>query len=368
MGLFSDRLVEDMQRLPGAPHSFLQQVCAAQGGRQRSALDSLLEAAGPALAERAHERLTSLDNRRFFQGYAELAVASFLARGRLRVQEVVQPGAYLRASTLSGQQLNLAVMSFIHKGRLVPDRATVDRLLAALNRVGSKQRMVVVVHGRLPSDFDSEEVRRAVDSWLSEVERGTWEGRYATFIDEAAGIHLEFGLTGRTTRRGSRVCLKLGPFTGPASLAAVEPRVLAELDRYRLGAHSGEPLMLVCAADQPWLISRGYMRDFLYGLPRSIEGYRDRDSHDVELLYSGERSSTLFRDPLFADLCGILWMGRDGQDPTRAHARFYLNPWAREPIDPELLPACATLALSRWRDDSAVLRWRSAGETRVSLL
>jgi hypothetical protein len=357
MSLFSDRLVEDMRRLPGGQHSFLHQLCGPRSGRHRSAVESLVESAAAPLAERARPMLTSLDNRRFFQGWSELATAALLSRGRLRVHDVVQPGAYLLAHTIGGEPVYVAVLSFIHKARPVADRASLARLVAALDRVGSRQRLVVVVHGRLPHDFDTEEIRRAVDTWLGEVERGQWQGRYATFIDDKRGIHLEFGLTGRTSARGPRVCMSMGPFNGPASLAAAEPRVLSELERYHLGPLAGKPLLLVCASDQPWGISPGYMRDFLYGAPRSMEGYRDGPKSDIELVYGATPAPTIFRDPVYSDLCGVLWLGRRAEEPSTADLTGYLNPWARHGFEPDLLPSCPVLATHRWQDSQPVLRW-----------
>jgi len=369
MSLFSDRLVEDMRRLPGGQHSFLHQLCGPRAGRHRSAIETLVETAAAPLAERARPLLTSLDNRRFFQGWAELATAAALARGRMRVHDVVQPGSYLRAQTLAGEPVNIAVLSYIHKARPEADRASVDRLVAALNRVGSRQRLMVVVHGRLPHDFDVEEIRRAVDTWLGEVERGQWQGRYATFIDEGRGIHLEFGLTGRTSRTGPRVCFSMGPFPGPASLAAAESRILGELERYTLGPNGGTPLLLVCASDQPWAVSPGYMRDFLYGPPCCMEGYRDGDTSNIELYFDDQPAPTLFRDPVYSELCGVLWLSRHSDDPTAVQLRAFMNPWARTPLEQDLLPGCPVLGLHRWQDNQAVLRWSgSRSQQRVSLI
>jgi hypothetical protein len=357
MSLFSDRLMEDIRRLNSGQHSFLHQLCGPRYGRHRSAIEALVDGAAAPLSERARPMLTSLDNRRFFQAWAELATATALERGQLRVQGLAQPGMYLQAATVGGETVHVAVISFINKGRKGPDLATVRRLEAALDRVGSRQRLMVAVHGRLPHDFDVEEVRRAVDTWLGEVERGHWEGRYATFIDETRGIHLEFGLTGRTSRSGPRVCLSVGPFLAPASLAAAEPRILAELGRYSIGPHSGTPLLIACVSDQSWSITDGYMRDFLYGSPRSMEGYRDGERSDIELCFGGRPTPSLFRDPVYSDLSGVLWVGRRAEEPASVQIRAFLNPWARSRLEVDALPSCPVLGLHRWQDDQAVLRW-----------
>jgi hypothetical protein len=364
MGLFSDRLVEDMRRLPGGEHTFLRQVCAVHAGRQRSALETMVEVLPPPLMARAQASMTSLDNRKFFQGYAEVAAASFLGRGRLRVHDLREPGGYLEARSWTGWGVNVAVLSFIHKGRAGPDRATVRRLVAALDRVGSRQRLAVIVHSRLPEDFDTEEVRRAVDTWLSEVERGMWQGRYATFIDEKRGIHLEFGLTGRISRKGSRVCFVLGPFGGPGALAVIEPRLLTELNRYHLSPRSGEPLLLFCVGDRPWSLGLGTLRDFLLGRPRSTTWDQEGDVGTVEMSFDETSGASLFADPVYSDLTGVVWLGRDGDDPTRVRAEAYLNPWARKPLDPDLLPAVPMLVPVERQGQK--VRVRRRGERRAA--
>jgi len=369
MGLFSERLVEDVRRLPGAEHSFLRQLCGVRAGRYRNAIEALVEDLCAAQLARAQEQLTSLDNRRFFQGYAEVATARFLGRGRLRVHDVAEPGGCLQTRTLSGPGPQVAVLSFLHKGRSGPDRATVQRLSAALDRVGTRRRLAVIVHSRLPEDFDTEEVRRAVDAWLGEVERGLWQGRYATFVDEQRGIHLEFGLTGRTVKRGARVCFVLGPFLGPAALLAAEPRLIAELNRHHLGPQAGQPLLLVCFADQPWAVGQGALRDFLFGQARSMCLDVDGEARSLAITFRGGPAAALFRDPVFSDLVGVAWLGRDGEDPTRVRAALHLNPWANLPLDPDLLPPVPVLAPSGREGGEVTMAWRGErGAAVIDLL
>ena len=92
MTLFPERLIQDLQRLPGGRHSFLTQVCAPEGKKYRAALERLVEQAGEPMCSRGREMLTSLDNRKFFQGYAEVVTAALAARGSYEVKEFAAPG------------------------------------------------------------------------------------------------------------------------------------------------------------------------------------------------------------------------------------------------------------------------------------
>lgn len=367
MTLFPDRLLQDIQRLPGGRHSFLTQVCAPEGRKVRLILESLAEQAGEPLAGRARETLTSFDNRKFFQGYSELVTASLLARGGARVRDLVSPGPLLVAHRPTGAPVFVSVLSYIHKFRPIPDRATVRRLCQALDRIASQERLLVIVHRWLPHDLDTGPIRRAVEIWLSQVASGAWEGRYATYEDDR--ISLEFGLTGqKASRRGRRVVMSLGPFFSPASLTAVESRVLGELEAWRVGAQAGAPLVVACVADQPWRITQGYMTDFLYGRPRRMEMFRDGDSHNLEMEFGSEPAPCLFRDPLYQDLAAFLWVGRDPVDPTLVHARAFLNPWARVPVPDALFPTSPVLCLNRWDQGRAVVSWLRRGSGPYRLL
>ncbi len=366
MTLFPDKFIEDIRRLSAARHSFLHQICGPEGRRHRNMLQTLMDELGEPIGSRVGCLLTSLDNRRFFQGYAELATAALLARGPYRVRVLVEPGPILRAKRPNGATLDLTVLSFIHKSRPVPDRATLRRLVEALERIGGNHRILLALHRWLPHDLDTEPVRRAVEMWLAQVEAGTWEGRYATYEDEK--ISLEFMLSDDRSSGGRRVLASVGPFLSPASLAAVEPQVLRELEIIRTGPNAGRPLIMVCVADQPWRVTSGYMRDFLYGPSARIEMFRDGEDHNIELEFGGEYSPCLFRDPLYRDLAAFLWLGRDTDDPTALYARCYLNPWAAEPLDADFLPLIMTLAPVQRQADSVVMAWRKRSGSRFSLI
>jgi len=367
MTLFCERLIEDLQRLPGGRHTFLSQVCSPEGSETRRVLQTLIEGCGEPLGGRARDLLTSFDNRRFFQGYAEVVTASLMEAGGCRVEELESPGPLLLTRRGHGSEIRVSVLSFIHKFRTVPDRATVRRLLQAIDRIGSQERVLVVVHRWLPHDLDTGPIRRAVEMWLKQVSTGAWEGRFATYEDEK--ISLEFGLTGEKARKGrrKRVAASIGPFLGPASLSAVEHRVLGDLETYRMGRNAGRPLVLVCVADQPWRITEGYVRDFLFGRPRRMEMFRDGEAHNMEVEYNAGSEPCLFRDPLYRDLSAVVWVGRDNLDPTSAHVRGYRNPWAKSPTDAQVFPKGPLFALDRWEGNRAVLSWQRQGTGHVKL-
>jgi hypothetical protein len=353
--LYPESLLEDLRRLVGGQHAFLVHLARDEARAHREVIEDLHTRLRGPLAERLCGLLTSLDNRKFFQGYAELVVMTLLARSGFEVRELLQPGPVLQAVSASQGELAVSVLSFIHQARLLPDRSAIDKLLAALDRVPGRERMILVVHRLQSADLDTEPIRRAVEAWLLRLERGEWTARSASYED--GGIHLEFCLTGALSQTGRRVSASMGPFWSPASIAAVDNRVLADLDRWRLSRHAGRRLMLAAVADRPWRLSPGYVRDFLLGRARRMERIDEDGVSTMELEYPNEGSPSVFRDPLYQDLAAFLWLGRLPEEPSRLQAQAFLNPWAERPLDPDVFEGCERLASHRGVPRAVVLRW-----------
>lgn len=369
MELFPERLVADLGRLPGAGHCYLKQLCAADGTEVRERLQARVDSLAPELQERAAELLSSLDNRRFFQGFAEVAALSVLGVGGWEATGLVPPGPRLELRGADGRAILLSVLAFLHQTRPGGEDETRRRLHDALGRVSAKQRFAVLVRRWLPHDFDPAPVRRAVDLWLAQVQTGQWKDRYAAYDDDH--ISLEFCLTGeRAKARQSPVALVLGPFYAHRTMEVLEPRVVHELDRHRASAQRASPLLIAGLADQPWALNEGYVRDFLYGRPRrtSCEGGA------CEVEFAGPPSVCLFRDPLYSAVSGVMLVDRRPAVPARLRVRAWLNPWAASPLAPGELGvrvfAEDAAATARAREigpaDARVMRWHD-GSVEVDL-
>ena len=351
---FPDSLLEDLRRMPGANHSFVKQLSAAEGAGVRALLDRAIGHVGAPLAERWTDVLTSLDNRRFFQGFGEAATAVALGEAGWRVPELTWPGPTLVAEAPNFRKLDVLVLSFIRQVRPGPDAEVIDRLTRALNRVGSRSRIAVLVRRWLPHDFDPEPVRRAIELWLREVDRGGWDGRYAAYDDEH--VSLEFALTGGRTRPGrSVVAFTIGPFDGQRTLEILEGRLVFELDAHRMRTGGApRPVILSAICDQRWRISNGYLRELLYGKPRSST--TGADHAGVEYTYDAEYSASLFRDPLYQNVAGLLMTERAADDPAGLHTTYWSNPWC--PVSRTLAPpARKALVVHRWEGECPVMRW-----------
>ena len=145
MTVFTHSLSQDLQRLSGASHAFVRQVYSPEGAEARDIIERAVSEAPPWLAERAADQLRSLDNRRFFQGFAELAAAATLRAGGWRLDGLRSPGGLFAARRPDGRAVNVLPLAFLHSSRQPSDPDAVRRLQAALCRVSTKLSYIVIV-------------------------------------------------------------------------------------------------------------------------------------------------------------------------------------------------------------------------------
>mgnify|MGYP000916120006 CR=1 FL=1 len=352
MVLFSDSMLEDLRALPGSDHSFLKQLAQPDGAPWRAWLqDSVDTVAGPA-AERWHTALNSLDNPQFFQGYAEIASSMILHAQGWRLVDLSWPGPSLVFRDPSGQRFTNLVLAFMRQERQA-DRETIARLVRSLSRIGSRSRIVVLIRRWLPHDFNPEPVRRAIDMWLREVDRNGWDGRYAEYRDEH--VSLEFALSGETARDGQDVvAMALGPFDAHRAMAAIEQRVVYELDALRLSAWSDLPVLLTLVSDLPWRLPDGYLRELFYAKPcrqeTHIDGLRSSATFDQD------PGACLFRDPLYRAVSAAMLLQRPADRVQPEALCSYVNPWAERAVAASSLPG-RVFAVHAQGPSSTTMTW-----------
>ncbi len=328
MELFPERLVSDLARLPGGNHAFLKQICGPDGVELRSRIQRVATGVGPLFETRAAELLGSLDNRRFFQGFAEIATVKMLQDAGWGLTALHPPAPRFVLRSPRGQPVILSVLSFLHQTRQGGEAESRRLLAEALRRVQAKSRFVVLIRRWLPHDFDPEPVRRAVDLWLRRFAKEGGGDRYATYDDDH--VSLEFCVTGERTRgTQTPLVLVMGPHLAHRSLAAVEPRIVRELDQHNASALRDRPTLIACVSDQPWSFTAGYLRDFLYGrVYETVTGPEGRTE-----TFGAQGSVALFRDPLYARALGVVFIDRTAADAAHVRAVAWSNPWASHRIE-----------------------------------
>ena len=324
MPLLSERIVTRLSAMPGGEHSFLKQLCGSDGDPVLDRLRAMVQQIGEPMESRATMLLSSLENRRFFQGFAEVSVLSLLLRQGWRLTGMHGAGPRLEITRADGAVFTLAVLSFLHQTRPGGDVLSRQRLVDALSRVASRHRFVVLIRRWLPHDLNPDPVRRSLELWLQKVSSGTWDGRYAAYEDES--LSLEFCLTGeRADASESPLAFALGPYSAHRAMEVLEPRVVRELDRHVAGLFRSTPLLIAAVSDQPWDIHPGYLRDFLCGRPDFATCEPGSETWE----FGGGSGPCAFRDPLYDAFSGLLMVDRQPARPLELRAEALLNPWAK---------------------------------------
>ncbi|MSP54606.1 MAG: hypothetical protein EXR69_03230 [Myxococcales bacterium] len=337
-------------------------MCGPDAVDVRNRLRSVVAKGSDLHRDRAVELLSSLDNKRFFQGFAEVVTLAALQDAGWALTRMQHPGPSLEMKSPAGRPWTIGVLAFLHQTRPGGEESSREMLATALKGVSGKHRFIVLIRRWLPHDFDVAPVRRAIEAWLTQVARDRWEGRYAAYDDDR--ISLEFCLTGEKVRRGEPLlAMVIGPFLANRTLEAIEPRVVRELDRHNAGPLRDTPMLLVCGADQPWALSPGYARDFLYGRPRAILGGAPGET---VTLFSPTGSIAVFRDPTYRNVGGVVLLDRNPAGAPVVNIRAWLNPWAERPSTPSEIgfkcfaedKVASSVLSSAWHEPLRAMTWQ----------
>ncbi len=348
-----------VERVPGARHAFLKQVLRRDQQPVREAVGRELAALPDGGAERIRGGLCSFDNRRFFQAFSEILALAALRRAGWEIAGYREEWILRRPD---GQETILLVAAFLHAGRPALELAERRRLARALARVRARRRFACFLRRPLPVGHDPEPIRRAVERWLREVEQGGWKGRYAAYDDGA--ISLEFSLVDQRVPPGaSPVALVVGPFLGGPALDAVERRVVAVLDRFRLGPLGDRPALLAVVGDRPWPAGEAGWHTLLYGRFARACSQGGGPAH-AEFVVGRDPEPSLFKDPLYRGLVGMVRWGR--LDAMVLEGCAWANPFAGRPLRASEVPT-ALLGCDGEDQEGYRMRWMAWGRPALDL-
>lgn len=352
--LYPPTLVESVYRMSAGWHCFFKQICSPEGTSARTRIQALAAQAGSAYAARATELLTSFDNRKFFQGFSEIATLAHLQAGGMSLSTLHWPGPFFQLQRPGGPPFLLSVLAFLQPGHPAEQRQMRQRLRDALNRTTVRQRFTVAVRVPPPPTLDPEPIRRAVEVWQAQVAAGQWEGTQANYTDDQ--VALDFCLTPDLAEGRPPVVEVFGPDRDSHAFELVQDRILQETNFHQSTAHRKQPLLLACVLDARWPMTDNGIRAFLYGQPRQI---RVEDGR-MEVTYYAE--DALFAHPAYASLSGVIFLDRPAAAGVEMRARAFLNPWAQVPLLPEQMGMrCFAEAAgpSRSLQGSRVLSWEN---------
>jgi hypothetical protein len=237
-------------------------------------------------------------------------------------------GGAFRMVDHKGETFTLAVVAFTTPVNERGEPGGVEKLLQALEGALGSWPYRLCLRKALPPGFDPEPVARAVQMWRMAMDRDEWRGRHAIYED--AGISLEISvLPRRTDDQPGKLVAFVPPIVASDRLMVVYERVIDELERLRECAED-DPIVLVAAAEPQWRLPRGFVMEFLYGLPDEVrtEHAGEQPTWRASFRPTG---TALFSEPLSRRVAAVWWL--EGEGNTLSFAGYaYENPWSEKEL------------------------------------
>ncbi len=235
----------------------------------------------------------------------------------------------LEATDARGDRFGLQPLGFRLPASPSGDPADVDRLLRALDAAFGSRGWVLWLRRPVPSGLAVEPIRKAVQIWLSALDRGERVESHAVYEDDVEGVALD--LTVLDVAQGSKLSgrvLTVPPLAALERLASVDAHIVEAATRSEETV--GDLALLVAlAADSPWLVSRGYVQQLLFGTPDSVLSTRDGERTTYEASFTANGRS-LYSDPACRRVAATWWIepGPPGAPAFTSSVKVLENPWA----------------------------------------
>ncbi len=202
------------------------------------------------------------------------------------------------------------------------DTAAVARLVQALSAVIRDTKYILHLRRPVPKGFNPEPVARATQMWLSARERG--EGVWRNALYEDAQVSVEISLTDLPAEPDSETLMFIARRSlSSLSLNTLENKLIALAEKNALIDHE-EPFVLAVGSSNPWNITRGFLRHWLYGVPLEAKTNREAAGQTFDALHE---PTGLFATPIGSRISGLWWRsgaeGKEGYETGWAQE----NPW-----------------------------------------
>ena len=329
----------------------LEKMAAGAERRTLVGLNQLYTQVARPVQERWLESLRSMDDKRFFQGYAEAISSAFLAQSGWAVVDVCSPKPCVVLRHPDGREQRLVTMAFLQPPPDLHQEQALTKLARIVNRTTSDRRITILVRKWAAHNFDPEPIRRCIEVWLDSIKKGERRGRYATFEDDH--VQLEFTRTDEPTQPGQgAVSFVLAPANGMHTIEVVESRLVYELDNLLQANPHGGDVLVSLVTNTGWALAPGLIRSLLYGRP--VWQVTNGEPHHQRFGFKLGDSPALFQESLYNRVTAALVV--DHPTDRGPCGRAYFNPWATSPLGETDL-VCASFLPDESKEDLRVMRW-----------
>jgi len=229
---------------------------------------------------------------------------------------------FVRLRHSNGQTLLAGAAVFAAPTEINRETEAVDRLVQALSAVIRDTKYILHLRRPVPERFNPEPVARATQMWLSARERGEGVWRNALYEDDKVSV--EISLTDLPAEPDSETLMFIAR-RGRSSLSlnALERKLIALAEKNALLDYE-EPFVLAVGSSNPWNITRGFLRHWLYGVPLEAKTSREAAGQTFDALHE---PTGLFATPIGSRISGLWWRsgaeGKEGYETGWAQE----NPW-----------------------------------------
>jgi hypothetical protein len=228
-------------------------------------------------------------------------------------------------ATEGGARFGLGALSTELPPSRLGDPNTLAELQRRLDQAFAERPYVLYLRRPLPADIDIDGIVRAFHLWLGAVSRGERHERHAVYED--GDLAFEVTLADGAVGGGRPRLLTVGPIDTLERLAQVDMQLVdaAVAAEESIG---DLPLVMVCAADRPWRLPRGYVEQLLYG---TADRTRCGPGQYEATFRPNGRS--LFSDPVCRHVLSVWWASPEpGDDPMQVAVQVTDNPWASSDV------------------------------------
>jgi len=320
-------------------------------GRLESVLEELPEEVRLAVLAALADPTRRLWARGILDGVAMARSAGCRPVGMLH-EEVVE------LTTETGGRLGLGALDVPQPPARLGHQPTLDELTRRLEQVFEGKPFVLYLRRPLPEGIDVDGIVRAFHLWLSAVARGERHERHAVYEDGDLAFEVTLG-EGACPASGPRL-LTVGPITTLERLAEVDMQLVDAA--VRVEESIGDvPMVMICAADRPWGLPRGYVEQLLYGTADCTVTQAGDGPGSYRATFRPNGRS-LFSDPVCRHILSVWWTSpEEGGDPLGFDCQATDNPWAAD--DARVVVPCPSFRVVEGPDGSGTVTLGWSGPT-----
>ena len=229
---------------------------------------------------------------------------------------------FVRLQHSDGRTFLTAAAVFSAPKEIDCDNEAVERLVRALTAVIRENKYILHLRRAVPKGFNPEPVARATQMWLTAREKGEGIWRNALYEDDQVSV--EISLTDLPAEPDSETLMFIARRGLSSSLLNSLERKLIALAEKNALLDFEEPFVLAVGSPNPWNITRGFLRHWLYGVPLEARTERQGTAQTFEALHE---PTGLFATPIGSRISGLWWQsgaeGKEGYETGWAQE----NPW-----------------------------------------